>query len=114
MQFFHFNQNNTGGVWQFDDAVTHHVVIEADSSEDADKRAEAIGIYFDGCESGMDCRCCGDRWYRTYGDGDDEPMVYGEPAAEYEPGKMSWWRMDGAEVYVYYKDGRKAEFCLPK
>ena len=30
--------------------------------------AEDIGLYFDGVEQGMDCSCCGDRWYRAWED----------------------------------------------
>ena len=42
--------------------VSEHVLIEADSSDEANVIAETKGIYFDGVNSGEDCPCCGDRW----------------------------------------------------
>jgi hypothetical protein len=42
------------------------------------------GIYFNGVEDGQDCECCGDRWYPQLNYiGDDEPIVYGTPVADY-------------------------------
>jgi len=39
-----------------------------------------VGLYFDGVQAGYDCSCCGSRWSRQYSyDGDDTPMVYGDP-----------------------------------
>lgn len=66
--FFEFNQNNSGGSFDIDDAagIGPHVWIEADNSGHANERAESIGIYFDGVEHGTDCDCCGDRWYETW------------------------------------------------
>lgn len=62
--FYHFSQNNSGGSFDFDknDGITHHVVIEAVSAESANKKLQDIGGYFDGCDTGRDCSCCGDRW----------------------------------------------------
>ncbi len=46
----------------------------------ADAIAEVIGIYFDGCDLGKDCDCCGDRWGRAWSDdATDSPMWYDEP-----------------------------------
>jgi hypothetical protein len=39
--------------------------IEAESAEHADEKAAEIGIYFNGCDDGRDCPCCGDRWYEA-------------------------------------------------
>lgn len=112
MSFFHFNQNNTGGSFEFDKeaGITHHVIIEADSVDEANGRAQEIGIYFDGCESGTDCSCCGDRWSRAWDtDADAEPLIYATPASEY----ASSFRFMGAkhEACVHYKDGRKEWFA---
>lgn len=62
--FYTFNQNNSGGGFDFDAkrGISRYVIISADSTEDAIKRAEKIGLYFNGVESGDDCECCGDRW----------------------------------------------------
>jgi len=66
LKFFEFNQNNSGGGFDTDDKVCHRVIIEAKDSDEASDIAEGLGIYFNGCESGMDCECCGDRWYRPW------------------------------------------------
>lgn len=72
MKFFNFRQNNTGG--RFDEDMPLAVIIEARDAEHANERAESLELYFDGCRDGIDCPCCGDRWYRASGhDGEDEP-----------------------------------------
>lgn len=67
MKYYKFSQNNSGGTFDtIDENVgAHTVVIQAESEKQANKIAESLGIYFDGCDSGSDCSCCGDRWYRT-------------------------------------------------
>lgn len=60
MKFYEFPQNNTGGEW--DKILGYVVIIEAETPEKANEKAEEIGIYFDGVENGEDCECCGDRW----------------------------------------------------
>ncbi|MEV5407168.1 hypothetical protein AB0L20_32150, partial [Streptomyces albidoflavus] len=34
----------------------------------ANSRALGLGIYFNGCVDGRDCRCCGDRWNAVHED----------------------------------------------
>ena len=78
--FYHFSQNNSGGSFPFseEEGITHHVIIEADNASEANTIAELIGIYFDGCSTGKDCECCGDRWYSVYEYDEEEfPHVYG-------------------------------------
>jgi hypothetical protein len=107
-KFFLFSQNNSGGGFDFDEAsgITHHVIIEATDIEDAVARAEQIGLYFNGADDdGPDCPCCGDRWYRPWGDGDNEPLIYGKPVAQ-ATGFV--WMEPGKEICVHYLDGRKA------
>jgi hypothetical protein len=109
--FFTFGQNNSGGSFINDGYVTHYVIVEADNADEANKIAENIGIYFDGCDQDMDCPCCGDRWSRQYGnrDGTEAPEIYGNPPDE--EGKSDWFTGVG-EVYcrVHYKDGMVEEF----
>lgn len=106
--FFHYSQNNSGGSFDFDRerGITHHVVIEANSADDANERAEAIGLYFDGCDAGIDCDCCGDRWYAKWENsaGYAEPTVYGQPAFEVE--HHTRWMAPNPEVVIHYADGR--------
>lgn len=65
-KFYEFSQNNTGGSFDVDSKLCHRLIIEADSIEEAVSRAEQLGCYWDGVEKGMDCDCCGDRWYQAY------------------------------------------------
>jgi hypothetical protein len=62
-KFYEFNQNNTGGSFATDSEVCHRLLIEANSEDEAILKAESMGVYFNGVDEGMDCPCCGDRWY---------------------------------------------------
>jgi hypothetical protein len=110
--FFTFNQNNSGGGFDFDkdEGITHNVIIEADDAKGANQRALDIGLYFEGCADGRDCSCCGDRWYPQYEDreGDEVPSIWGRPLGEPEQGayKVTKWMEEGFETSVIYKDGR--------
>lgn len=109
--FYHFNQNNSGGSFHFNEekGITHHVVIEADNPAEANTIAEGIGIYFDGIG---DCECCGTRWddVDEY-EGEEFPHVYGgEIEKVLNTNHFSRWMEDGKEVCVHYKDGRKEWF----
>lgn len=64
-KFYEFNQNNSGGSFDVDNDVCHRLFIEATNAEQANRIAQDLGVYFDGCDSGMDCDCCGDRWYEA-------------------------------------------------
>ena len=68
MKFYQFRQNNSGGSFHHDAAagIGYNVIIEANSETEAICKAEDIGLYFDGVDSGDDCECCGDRWYGCY------------------------------------------------
>lgn len=94
-KWFHFSQNNSGGSFDEDHSkgIGTDLLIEAVDANHANSRAETIGIYFDGCASGRDCSCCGDRWSSIWSDekGDPEPMIYGTS-------------VDGAESSCYRKD----------
>ena len=108
--FYHFSQNNSGGCFHNDDLVCIHMIIEARHAAEANDRAEGLGIYFDGVENDRDCDCCGDRWYQAWGQGDDEPLIYGAHPAAYaahfaEPGEVF--------CRVFYLDGYVAEFRKP-
>jgi hypothetical protein len=65
MAYFLYRQNNSGGSYDIDieNGLNINVIIEADSEMEADAKAGDIGIYFDGVSCGIDCECCGDRWY---------------------------------------------------
>lgn len=116
-KWFDFNQNNSRGVHDFEDltygrGISVHVIIEADSAEDANKRAEEIGLYFGRYKSGLDCECCGLRWTKeSQGEpGDDQPSIYGKPLSRdgnhfHYATKTSWAEAGCPEGFVHYKDG---------
>lgn len=62
--FYLFSQNNSGGYFEVDDNLCQHLFIEANNAEEAISIAEHLGCYWDGVDNGIDCPCCGDRWYR--------------------------------------------------
>ena len=74
VMFYEYHQNNSFGY--FEGLKT--VIVEADSAEEADRIASENGVYFDGVASGIDCGCCGNRWYHAWGEGSDEPEIYGK------------------------------------
>lgn len=114
-KFFTFNQNNSGGRFVVDHrrGISHYVIVEARSAQEANQLAEQLGLYFDGVG---DCNCCGNRWSEAglWGEtGSDRPEVYSTPVAgqsregtkldgsKYGP---SWFIKDGPEGYIHYLD----------
>jgi hypothetical protein len=116
MAFYTYNQNNSGGSFDFDAdrGISHYVIVEADGEYEANSRAQDIGLYFNGIESGYDCDCCGDRWYTPY-ESDESPAIYGRKIVDgkiedAEDGYRAWKWMSGPEGYIHYKDGRVEAF----
>jgi hypothetical protein len=106
-KWFYFDQNNSGGSFDHKpvDGIGYGLFIEATDKDHAIERAEHIGLYFDGCDSGMDCSCCGDRWYRPWDDGTDKPQRYGEewrPVADAEEPDLEW----GLPLYIHEIGGQ--------
>lgn len=62
-KFYEVSQNNSGGSFVVNDKVCHRLFIEASSEEESLSIAEDLGCYWNGVSEGMDCECCGDRWY---------------------------------------------------
>jgi len=105
MPFFHFDQNNSGGFLVEDDRVHCHVVIEAAHADEANVRAKQVGIYFNGCYTGEDCDCCGDRWYPAWQDqAKAVPSIYDTPVGEFK------YKGYDRGAWVYYSDGRKVGY----
>lgn len=108
--FWSFRQNNTGGDFHYNEALglSVLVVVEADTWCEANERAENIGVYFDGCEYGLDCPCCGDRWYpqTIYDGGDAVPSRYGDdPLVEYDQSVHRGYLECTIPAFVHYRDG---------
>ena len=116
--FYHFSQNNSGGRFRVDHGrgLSHHVVVEGTDVRDITRRAEDIGLYWDGCRDDRDCSCCGDRWYRpaSYSTLDDTPSIYGEDVTAGVYVSDTKWIDDGPEGYVHYMDGRVVPVILQK
>ena len=111
--WFTFRQNNSGGVFT-EPAIT--VCIEAAHTSDAVKKAEDLGLYFDGCDTGRDCSCCGDRWSVPYEEGTEEPTLYGEAvreAVKTKPRWGSWAKKDIPDFLLVYTDGKQEELRYP-
>ena len=108
-KFYEYRQNNSGGSFSNSekDGICEYVIIEALDEDHANTRAETIGLYFNGCEEGYDCPCCGDRWYKANErDGSKVPSIYGKPVEET---KKDLFRKC---CFVHYLDGtfKKVEF----
>jgi hypothetical protein len=100
MKFFLFAQNNSGGNFEIDEdmGIGSRVYIEAKTADEANEKAERIGIYFDGVNEERDCECCGDRWYKVYNDNDgDKKIVLSEDYS------FKWHPF----VYVHHADYRR-------
>ena len=105
--FYTFSQNNSGGGFMKlpERGIAHYVIVEGKNANDANNKAQIIGIYFNGVGSGDDCDCCGDRWEPvTDDDGTSEPTVGDKTISEYASGIF------GDHIYVHYADGRLEHF----
>lgn len=106
-KFYTFYQNNSGGSFDinFNDGIGKYVIVEAINSDNANDIAEKIGIYFDGCITGNDCDCCGDRWYRVSdNDANLNPMIYNDGVYFYIEKKKD------RPIAIHYLDGKVEKF----
>lgn len=114
--FYTYNQNNSFGRFDYDyeEGISHLVIVEARNYTEANQIAEGIGLYFGGWG---DCHCCGDRWHSQYeNDGTRRPQVYDTPVALMGTTNDIWdrkWIHDGWEGFIHYKDGPKVGFWGP-
>ena len=97
MAWFEYCQNNSGGYFDInpDRGIGPRVWIEAPDAAAADSIAGSKGVYFDGCDDGLDCSCCGDRWYGAHGKGERKPEI----DKDYD---FDWHD----KVYLHHADGR--------
>jgi hypothetical protein len=105
--FYTYSQNNSGGSFDVDlkTGIAETVIIQAASVEEANAKAENIGLYWNGCDSGIDCECCGDRWSQPWDDGTPTPEIYGQPVNQENVNKTFCTGLRSA-VAVHYYDGR--------
>lgn len=112
-KFYTYIQNSSGGSFYINEkeGIAEYVIIEATSSKKANKIAESIGIYFDGCDEGLDegldCDCCGDRWYSANDDdGKQCPSLYSEPIDK------CGGSFGEDYCFIHYLDGRIVKFIF--
>lgn len=109
-QYYTYRQNNSGGTFTGPAII---VFIQAYSEEEANRKAMAEGLYFDG---DGDCPCCGNRWSDWNDKGFDEPMIYGETIEEHLNGKDLWTDLYKNEkvpyIRVYHLTGDIDEYTL--
>lgn len=119
--WYEYSQNNSGGRFDIDDNVSIRVLIQAEDKYAANRKAEAVGLYFDGCYEGRDCDCCGDRWSEAWNaieafsvyswkDGRttktyDSVMDYAQALADEDD-----WAGKQHSVVVYFANGAKTKF----
>jgi hypothetical protein len=88
-KFYLFNQSNPGGYFIKNNLVDEKVIIHAENADDANVKAQEIGIYFDGIRKGIDCKCCNDRWYPVSEyDSSESPLIDGEDFRKSEKYKI--------------------------
>jgi hypothetical protein len=109
-RYFDFSQNNTGGDFHRDENLGDHVIIAAIDHEDANKRLQRLGGYFNGCDDGSDCSCCGDRWYEkgSYDKGDEAPLICSMLIPQY----MATFSWPGRRIIVYHADGYRDTYVI--
>ncbi len=109
MKFFMFNQNDSGGSFELTSKVCHRVVIEAETYEDAEKKAFELGVYY-GVDEGVDCYCCGDRWYA----GDLVELNVNETIVSYCQRLANEYGRTVPDIRIFYADGAVKEIFVEK
>lgn len=105
--FYEFDQNNSGGYFVENETICHRLFIEADSEYEAIFKAEELGCYWDGVAKGIDCECCGDRWY--FPDQVDVNNI-----EEYAQSLADKWGWTTPDARIFYKNGRVKEIFSQK
>lgn len=112
-KFFTFSQNNSFGRFEVNEekGVGHYIIIEARDAEAANKKALALGLYFNGVAEGEDCGCCGDRWCETNNfESTNYPSIYGRDVSS---GIYKATFLPFAEkAYIHYLDSRIVEVTM--
>ena len=104
--YYTFVQNNSGGNFLSEkDKFSHFTIIEAESAEEATKKAKSLGIYFNGAADGTDCSCCGSRWYEIFEqDRAEKPEIYGRSIEEHQKNPCQW--LNEENIVIHHMGGR--------
>ena len=115
--FYELTQNNSFGYFETTETVCHRMIIEADSENQARDKAEDLGCYWDGVDLGVDCECCGDRWYPYFWEL-NFPKVYDgiiyKDVEEYARMMANRYAWSDPDTRIFYKDGRVSEHSFEK
>lgn len=110
MPFYSFQQTSSGGTTVLTSDLSKWVIIEAGNAEEANKRANEIGIYFCGVRNGADCSCCGDRW-KPVSPKDECPVPLIDSVTN--PSYYSSLNIhQGSYCIIHYENGIKLEFVV--
>lgn len=112
LKWYEFSQNNSGGDFEVTTELCHRLFIEARNDVEALAKGLEMGVYLNGVRGGIDCGCCGDRWYEP--NKVELPLKYSEsltfneikPYAQYLADKYGWTTPDAR---IYYADGKVVE-----
>jgi hypothetical protein len=107
LKYYCFRQRKSGGSFVVNDKVSYTVIIQAKNSDDANNKAEEIGIYFNGCYTGYDCSCCGDRWSTAWEEGTKKPRIYNNHPRDH---REEWANNGEIYCYVYKANGKIKEY----
>lgn len=113
MMYYTLRQNNSGGYFDYDadHGITEFVIVEGNSVDDIKSKLNFIINSYPG--RGVDCPCCGDRWYSCdwmiESDLEEVPSVYGKDVRELthkqEKGKLksvAVHNLDGTIDWYHY------------
>jgi len=98
--FYVFDQNNSHGAF-VDPAV--FVIVEADTPQQANKRALEAGVYFDD-NYFKDCECCGMRWTRAHDDSESFDTVDEAMKAHVSDSDREWAYLDNVALTLIVRD----------
>jgi hypothetical protein len=107
--WYHYRQNNTRGTFDEGPTVAPHVLIEANSADEANERAQKLGMYFEGVRQGRDCVCCGDRWSPAVLDSEGYEHVTDVALAVEGDLLGEWFIAHGVDGRVVRSGGRVVE-----
>jgi hypothetical protein len=105
MKWFLWDQNNSGGSFVEDEHLTTRVFIQAETGAKAEAKAFDFGVYYNGVEDGLDCDCCGDRWYSP----EEVSLPKAETIEEYAQYLVDNYGWCSPDARLFYADGSVKE-----
>lgn len=111
--FWLYEQTNNGGEIIRDHRLAPYVIIEAESIDTVDERAQEAGLYFDYYDpirDEIDCDCCDPRWdyMKTY----LGKETLKEHLIDILPVKSKEDDDSGVLCHVYFLDGKKISYSV--